>query len=101
MTDIETKTAAAIGPTFGQTIRALRLGWSYAYRRQCWVRITDAPGGFDVDLHPPGLVPSQARKVSHRCLRGHNVDDLLDMDVRLKAIARIWKPATIFVADGS
>lgn len=87
-------------PTFGQMIRALRLGWTFAYRRKCWVRVSDVPGGFDVDMHPPGLVPTKNGHTKYRVMRdaGMPIDDLLDMDERLRTIQRITKPVRVFVS---
>ena len=74
--------------TFGEKIRSLRVGWFPAHQRQCWVRISDCPGGFEVDLSPFGeKIPDVGGE--YRDLRGENVDALLSLHPCFRAVSRI------------
>lgn len=52
------------GPTLGQVIKGARLG--YGSLGWAFVRITDVPGGFEIDVRPGELLPATVSDQEHR-----------------------------------
>jgi hypothetical protein len=92
--------------TFGETLRACRLGWFPAVRREAWVQAIAAPsGGFLVRFCPYGQLVAVTRRdrshgeYKHLGSADLSVDELLDLDPQLRMVKRIKQPFAMHVPD--
>ena len=55
-------------PTFGQYLRAARLGFRWSADHRCMIRMADGPDdGATVTLSAPDALPTTPSKTPHRC----------------------------------
>ena len=81
--------------TFGQTVRAYRLGWRWSDRLQGLLRMSPTEKGMLVQLHPAGLVPSKT-EVKNFVAWWEDVE-IIDACAPLRSIKRVKKPISFFV----
>ncbi len=50
-------------PSFGEAIRALRMGYAWCERHGCYVRLsrTEKEDLFKIEVHPEGLISNRAK----------------------------------------
>ena len=92
-------------PTFGQTIRGMRLGYRWSDKHQTMVRISDCGPHFEVRLCPPDQLPKghwRGENKEHRCWwekkDGAGGVELLDMIAPMRQIKAVKQPIR-FVVD--
>lgn len=55
-------------PSFGDYLRAARLGWHWSEAHGCFVRTSDlSPETFLVEVAPAGLIPAECSDGLYRC----------------------------------
>lgn len=87
-------------PTLGPRIRAARLGWGYAPRHGCFVRISDfAHDRFRVELCPVNAVPGH-KSPNHGNYRvWWDTPEMLDMIPWLRNVTRVKKYVCVVVDE--
>lgn len=74
------------GPTFGQMVRALRLGFYWLHDHGCFMRLS-GNGPFKCELEPCGLIPNSRKCEAYRQF-WPSPDNRVILDVNQIAIVR-------------
>jgi hypothetical protein len=89
-----------VSPTFGQIIRAARLGYHWSAKHGAMIRMSDCGPHTEVLICPPGQLPTHARENQmHRCW-WECKEDCLSMIVPLRGIKAVKKPIRMLIDDG-
>jgi hypothetical protein len=87
-------------PTLGPRVRAARLGWGYAPRHGCFVRMSDSEGGnFRIELCPVRAVPSKKVKTGFHRVWWEDDPGVLDMIPWLRNVRRIKRYVCVVVDE--
>lgn len=80
-------------PTFGQMIRAARLGYHWSPKHEAMIRIADCGPHFEIRLCPPDQLPKGPDKTNgpeyHRCWWEEKSVDVLSMIEPLKRVKAV------------
>lgn len=90
-----------MSPTFGQVIRAARLGYHWAPRLQAMVRMSDCGPHTEIRLCPADQLPkgaSRGENPEHRCW-WECKEDLLGLIAPIRGIRAVKSPIRFLVDD--